>query len=137
MPEIVVLLAALAVAGFAVVLPMWRGLCEVRGDDGDAAALRHRVALEALRDVEADRRAGSLDDAGYADQLAEAEARASETRAALADPAPRSSAKATGVASSRPSPPGRSRRSCWPPGSFPARVSRTPRSSTKASPMCR
>jgi tetratricopeptide (TPR) repeat protein len=45
--------------------------------------LRHRVALEALRDVEADRRAGSLDDASYAQQLSEAEARAAATRAAL------------------------------------------------------
>jgi tetratricopeptide (TPR) repeat protein len=41
------------------------------------------VALEALRDVEADRRAGSLDDAAYAEQLGEAEARAATTRAAL------------------------------------------------------
>jgi tetratricopeptide (TPR) repeat protein len=42
------------------------------------------VALEALRDVEADRRAGSLDDAAYAAQLADAERRAAETRRALA-----------------------------------------------------
>ena len=42
--------------------------------------------LETLRDVEADRRAGSLDDAAYADQLAEAEARAAATRAALERP---------------------------------------------------
>ena len=44
------------------------------GDERDAALLRHRVALETLRDVEADRRAGSLDDATYAEQLAAAEA---------------------------------------------------------------
>lgn len=84
MPEFAVLLLALVAAGFAVLLPMWRRAPEVDRDDGDAGALRHRVALEALRDVEADRRAGSLDDAGYAEQLAEAEARAIKTRTALA-----------------------------------------------------
>jgi tetratricopeptide (TPR) repeat protein len=46
--------------------------------------VRHRVALEALRDVDADRRAGSLDERGYAEQLADAEARAAETVAQLA-----------------------------------------------------
>jgi cytochrome c-type biogenesis protein CcmH/NrfG len=57
--------------------------------------MRHRVALESLRDVETDRRAGSLDDAAYATAIAEAEARAAATRAALdrvptAEPAPAS-----------------------------------------------
>ena len=84
MPELAILLLALVASGFAVLLPMLRGAPEVDRDDGDAGALRHRVALEALRDVEADRRAGSLDDAGYAEQLAEAEARALETQNALA-----------------------------------------------------
>jgi cytochrome c-type biogenesis protein CcmI len=88
MPEIALLLLALGAAGVAVLVPMWRGASDVERDDGDAAALRHRVALEALRDVEADRRSGSLDDAGYAEQLAEAESRAAETRAALADGVP-------------------------------------------------
>jgi tetratricopeptide (TPR) repeat protein len=88
MPEIALLVLALGAAGAAVLLPMWRAASEVERDDGDAAAVRHRVALEALRDVEADRRAGSLDDAGYADQLAEAEARAAATRAALAQAVP-------------------------------------------------
>ena len=41
------------------------------------------MSLEALRDVETDRLAGSLDDAGYAEQLAQAEERAALTRAAL------------------------------------------------------
>jgi cytochrome c-type biogenesis protein CcmH len=45
----------------------------------EARALRHRVALEALLDVEADRRAGSLDDVSYERERAEAEARAAET----------------------------------------------------------
>jgi tetratricopeptide (TPR) repeat protein len=52
-------------------------------EDREAAALRHRVSLEALRDVETDRLAGSLDDAGYAEQLAQAEERAALTRTAL------------------------------------------------------
>jgi cytochrome c-type biogenesis protein CcmI len=47
--------------------------------DAEARALRHRVALDALLDVEADRRAGSLDDASYERERAEAEARAAET----------------------------------------------------------
>ena len=51
--------------------------------DLEALAIRHRVALEAIRDVEADRRAGSLDDAAYAEQRAEAEQRAVETLAEL------------------------------------------------------
>jgi len=55
-------------------------------DDRDAAAVRHRVALEALRDVETDRRAGSLDDAAYARELAEAEEHAALTAAALERP---------------------------------------------------
>ena len=84
MPELALLLLALVVAGSAVLVPVWRESFEVDQDDDDAAALRHRMALEALRDVEADRHAGSLDDAGYAEQLAEAEARAIGTRAALA-----------------------------------------------------
>jgi cytochrome c-type biogenesis protein CcmH/NrfG len=85
MPEPILVLVALAVAGAAVLLPLRGTGGEVRGfdDELEAAALRHRVALEALRDVEADRRAGSLDDAAYRAQLAEAEARAATTRAAL------------------------------------------------------
>ncbi|HLA65813.1 MAG TPA: c-type cytochrome biogenesis protein CcmI [Candidatus Saccharimonadales bacterium] len=45
--------------------------------------LRHRVALEGLRDVEADRRAGSLDDAAYERERGEAEERAARTLAEL------------------------------------------------------
>ncbi len=46
------------------------------------------MALEALRDVEADHRSGSLDDAAYERQLAEAEAHAATTRAALDEASP-------------------------------------------------
>ncbi len=95
MPEIVLLIVVLAAAGVAVLLPMWRGASEVDRDE-DGAVLRHRVALETLRDVEADRLAGSLDDAGYAEQLADAEARAAETRAVLADAVPDPTARRSG-----------------------------------------
>ena len=85
MPEPILLAVALVVAGIAVLWPVWRG----SPADGDAederrsAETRHRVALEALRDVETDRRAGSLDDAAYTAALADAEARAALTREAL------------------------------------------------------
>ena len=87
MPEPTVLLIGLAVAAAFVVPPLLAGSAVVPDgqDERDAAAVRHRVALETLRDVEADRRAGSLDDAAYADQLAGAEARAAATGAALTD----------------------------------------------------
>ena len=85
MPEPLVLLVGLLAAGALVLPPLVRAAPRApRGsDERDAAAVRHRVALEALRDVEADRRAGSLDDAAYAEQLGEAEARAAATRTAL------------------------------------------------------
>lgn len=54
----------------------------------EAAAVRHRLSLEALRDVEADRRAGSLDDEAYRVQRAEAEAHAARTLRALEAIAP-------------------------------------------------
>ncbi len=85
MPEPFILLMGLAVAAAFVVPPLVRRGVEPPADEDerDAAAMRHRVALETLRDVEADRRAGSLDDAAYADQLAQAESRAAATGAAL------------------------------------------------------
>jgi cytochrome c-type biogenesis protein CcmH/NrfG len=84
MPEILLLVVGLALAGAAVLLPL-RGRATVpptADDDREAVRLRHRVALESLRDLEADRRAGSLDDASYATELADAEARAAATSAA-------------------------------------------------------
>ena len=83
MPELVLIVIGLAAAGAWVLRPLWSAPASATDEERDAAMLRHRVALEALRDVEADRRAGSLDDASYAQQLSEAEARAAETRAAL------------------------------------------------------
>lgn len=47
--------------------------------EAEARTLRHRVAIDALMDVEADRRAGSLDDASYQRELAAAEAHAAQT----------------------------------------------------------
>ena len=84
MPEPMILLVGLAAAGSLVLWPLFRARAEPpMTDDLDAAALRHHVSLEALRDVETDRRAGSLGDDGYREQLAQAEARAAITRAAL------------------------------------------------------
>lgn len=95
MPEPILLALALAAAGVAVLWPVWRSApaADPAADELSTAELRHRVALESLRDVETDRRAGALDDTAYATALAEAEARAAATRAALdgvptAGPAP-------------------------------------------------
>ncbi len=82
----------LALLGFGVgaliAVPLRRPRTSERSDDDrESLALRHRLALEALIDVEADRRAGSLDEGGYQRQLAEEEARAAETLAALDAPA--------------------------------------------------
>lgn len=96
------LLAAIGLAvGVAIAWPLLRPRAsgsipfDTRAE-AEARALRHRVALEALLDVEADRRAGSLDDASYERERAEAEARAAETlgqsRSVQALPGPASSA---------------------------------------------
>ena len=100
MPETAILIAALVALGAIVLWPLrasWTGPPDA-DDDREAAALRHRAALEALRDVEADRRGGLLDDDAYATELAEAERRAVAARApegpaagtAESAPAPRS-----------------------------------------------
>ena len=85
MPEPTLLALGLLLAGALVVPPLWRRAADpgAVGDEQEAKVIRHRAALEALRDVEADRRAGSLDDAAYAEQLADVEGRAAATRAAL------------------------------------------------------
>lgn len=89
MPEWILLAVGLGVAGAIALWPLRRPRDEARVSDPadrDAAAVRYRVALESLRDVEADRQAGSLDDAAYERQLAEAEARAAAARADLEAP---------------------------------------------------
>jgi cytochrome c-type biogenesis protein CcmH len=87
------------VVAAAIAWPILRPKSTASFDSQDEAhALRHQVALDALLDVEADRRAGSLDDASYERERAEAEARAAETLKAppLESPA-------------RPTPPGQGR----------------------------
>ena len=104
MPELLVLAVGLIAAGLVVLAPLFRAPPPADVEDREAALLRHRVALEALRDVETDRRAGSLDDADYRAQLTEAEERAARTRRDLDAPvaAPEAaawaSARAAGVA---------------------------------------
>jgi tetratricopeptide (TPR) repeat protein len=84
MPEALLLLIGLLALGAVILAPLRRPVVGVAVDaERDAAAVRHRVSLESLRDVEADRRAGSLDERGYVEQLAEAEARAAATAAEL------------------------------------------------------
>jgi len=84
------LILVLLAAGAAVVIgwPLRASTSSVAAGaspdaDREALELRHRVALEALRDVEADRRAGSLDDASYARERTEAELRAARSLADL------------------------------------------------------
>jgi tetratricopeptide (TPR) repeat protein len=85
MPELVIVTALLVVLAGAIVLPPLRARVTVpsRSSEIVAAELSHRVAIEALRDVEADRRAGSTDDDAYRAELASAETRAAATGAAL------------------------------------------------------
>ena len=84
LPQWALLLAVgLVAVGVAAWPPLRRGATdaatiETRAE-AEARALRHRLALDALIDLEADRRAGSLDEAAYQRQLDEAEARAAQT----------------------------------------------------------
>jgi cytochrome c-type biogenesis protein CcmI len=91
MPDLTqwILLAVIGLAvGAAIAWPLLRPHSPAATFDtqaeAEARALRHRVALDALLDVEADRRSGSLDDASYERERAEAEARA----VATLEPAP-------------------------------------------------
>ena len=105
MPDLVELLVVaillIAVAGVAALPLRGRTVPAPVSDELDDLEIRHRVALDALRDVEADRQAGSLDDASYATTRAEAEAAAAETLGAL------DSARAGTPAASRPQRAGR------------------------------
>lgn len=94
MPEPLIFAAVAILAGVVVAMPILLESPERRAprlpeEDRDALVLRHRIAIESLRDVEADHRAGSLDEATYRSERALAERRAIATRAALdAAPAP-------------------------------------------------
>ena len=95
MGEILLLGLVLAAVALTVAWPLLdRPAPEPRPADPELEALhvRHRLALEALRDVEADRRAGSLDDDAYRRERDEAEQHAVETRRALDGAAERSPA---------------------------------------------
>lgn len=85
MPDIgqwALLLVLAGGAGVGIAWPLRRGAPRAtRGVDTEGAELRHRVALEALHDVEADHSAGSLDEASYRRQRDEAEERAAATLA--------------------------------------------------------
>jgi cytochrome c-type biogenesis protein CcmH/NrfG len=92
MPDLLepALLAVIALIAAAIVgLPLLRHQTapapgpDRMADAIESAELRHRVGLEALRDVESDRRAGSLDDSTYARLRAEAEAEAARSLARL------------------------------------------------------
>src|SRR4051812_8818407 len=86
--QLFILLAVLIGAGIVVAGPLLRPAREEAdpvqaGEDLAGVALRHRIAVESLRDVEADWRAGSLDQEGYEAARTEAEERAASTLAAL------------------------------------------------------
>lgn len=94
MPEPLLFAAVAILAAVVIAMPILLENPERRAprlpeEDRDALVLRHRIAIEALRDVEADHRSGSLDEAAYRAELALAQERAVATRAALdAAPAP-------------------------------------------------
>jgi cytochrome c-type biogenesis protein CcmI len=73
-----ILAATAAGVGWPLLRPS-RSVTDGAQAEAEARALRHRVALEGLLDMEADRRAGSLDDASYERERAEAEERAAQT----------------------------------------------------------
>lgn len=84
MAELLVLLLVMAVTALAVAWPLLeREAPPVAAGIGDEEerAVRHRLALEAMRDLEADLRAGLLNEADYLQGRAEAEAHAVATLA--------------------------------------------------------
>jgi len=92
MGELLLLILVAGTVALAVAWPLLDGREPVAGTEPDpereAALVRHGLALEALRDIEADRRAGSLDDGAYRTQRDEAEAHAARTLRALEAAAP-------------------------------------------------
>lgn len=95
----VLMAAALAIAWPFIGRPADATPPDEADPEREAREVRHRLALEALRDVEADHRAGSLDEASYATQRAEAEREAARTLAALeATPSVPSRRPSTGAA---------------------------------------
>lgn len=86
MAELLALLLVLGIAALVIAWPLLEGEpASPPAPDPELEALevRHRLALEALRDVEADHRAGALEDQAYSDEREQAEAHAVATRRAL------------------------------------------------------
>ena len=86
MAELLLLGLVLLAVGLAVGWPLLedrRASTQPTDAEREALEVRHRLALEALRDVEADHRAGSLDGAAYERERQEAEQHAAETLRAL------------------------------------------------------
>ena len=84
MPELAILVIGLGVAAAFVLAPLRAAAPVARSSDRlETARVRHRVALEGLRDAEADASAGLLEPAARDATVAEAEARAAETRTEL------------------------------------------------------
>jgi cytochrome c-type biogenesis protein CcmI len=81
--ELLVVTVLLLAVGAVIAIPLRRMAAATPAPDDADLEIRHRVALDALRDLEADRRAGSLDDASYAATRAAAEAEAANTLRAL------------------------------------------------------
>ncbi|MEX1073049.1 MAG: hypothetical protein WED86_05055 [Chloroflexota bacterium] len=90
---VVLVLVTGAAVGWPLLRP--RPTRSAGNPEHEARVLRHRIALEALLDVEADRRAGSLDDAAYQRERAEAEERAAVTLAEVEAPRQRPAVPST------------------------------------------
>ena len=113
MGELLLLILVAGTVALAVAWPLLDGREPTADPEPDpereAARVRHSLALEALRDIEADRRAGSLDDETYRAQREEAEAHAARTLRALEATEPSEEPDADVDAENQP-PPARSRR---------------------------
>ena len=113
MGELLLLILVAGTVTLAVAWPLLDGREPTADPEPDpereAARVRHGLALEALRDIEADRRAGSLDDETYRAQREEAEAHAARTLRALEATEPSEERDGNVEAEYEP-PPGRSRR---------------------------
>ena len=106
MGELLLLVLVAGTVALAVAWPLLGtspGASEPEPDpEQEAATVRHRLALEALRDIEADHRAGSLDEAAYHAQREEAEAHAARTLRDLEAVAPAEVAEARDSAEAAP-----------------------------------
>ena len=87
MGELLLLILVAGSVALAVAWPLLGPAADVPEPEPDpeleAAFVRHRLALEALRDIEADHRAGSLDEGAYQAQREEGEDHAARTLRAL------------------------------------------------------